>query len=117
MLLYINQPARRNVYFLVHEETTTDQWRPVTHWENPIWGWVVINYADQGLQFFTSKGHFFREVRVAQGINANTNCQPFPAPNSTELSDTSQLSHFIDHIIAEQKNGYLEGMMDLSTRL
>ncbi|KAK7417289.1 hypothetical protein QQX98_004723 [Neonectria punicea] len=36
---------------------------PVNEWENPIWGWVLINYANLGLQFFLHDGSFYREVR------------------------------------------------------
>jgi hypothetical protein len=32
--------------------------------EQPIWGWVIINYANYGLQFFLPDGTFYTEVRI-----------------------------------------------------
>ncbi|KAF4481688.1 cell surface receptor IPT TIG domain containing protein [Fusarium agapanthi] len=29
----------------------------------PTWGWVVLNYADQGIQLFLPNGAFYREIR------------------------------------------------------
>ncbi|KAI0190073.1 hypothetical protein EV127DRAFT_340386 [Xylaria flabelliformis] len=46
------------------EESSQSYWRPVNDWENPIWGWLVINYADQGIQIFLADGTFYREVRM-----------------------------------------------------
>jgi hypothetical protein len=39
-------------------------WRQANEWENPIWGWVVINYANFGIQLFLPDGTFYREVRL-----------------------------------------------------
>jgi hypothetical protein len=69
----INQPSRLNCAFLTHDERWTSDascqfsyWRPTTEWESPVWGWVVLNYADYGVQLFLPDGTFYREVRVAQ---------------------------------------------------
>ena len=67
----INQPARLNCCFVAHDTrqdsdpSNYSYWRPTTEWENPIWGWVVLNYADYGIQFFLPDGTFYREVRIA----------------------------------------------------
>ncbi|KAH7146274.1 hypothetical protein EDB81DRAFT_794775 [Dactylonectria macrodidyma] len=45
--------------------TTKSYWRPVADWENPIWGWLMVNYVDNRVQFFLPSGRFYREVRVS----------------------------------------------------
>ncbi|KAH7110820.1 hypothetical protein B0J11DRAFT_473640, partial [Dendryphion nanum] len=63
----INQSSRLNAAFVVanDDRIIEDYWRPVNEWENPIWGWAVVNYVNNGLQFFLADGTFYREVRVA----------------------------------------------------
>lgn len=43
----MNQPARLNAHFVTRESTTDPEsgWRPTTEWEDPIWGWIVVNYS------------------------------------------------------------------------
>lgn len=63
----INQEARLNAAFLtrvVDNHGKFQRWQEATDWEQPILGWVVINYADNGLQFFFPDGRFYREVRL-----------------------------------------------------
>jgi len=74
----INQFARLNASFVTlqshkipgppdHQGNATEivetYWQPVGQWENPVWGWVVLNYANYGVQFFFPDGSFFCEVR------------------------------------------------------
>ncbi|KAF5637123.1 hypothetical protein F52700_4860 [Fusarium sp. NRRL 52700] len=92
-----NQEARLNAVFVVPFDPTEDQddgnttrrpkvsssrlkepfpfWRPADEWENPIWGWMLINYVNQGIQLFLQDGTFYREVR-------------FPGRNGTQSSQT-----------------------------
>lgn len=67
ILPQINQPSRLNFNFVTQIESPSDPayWRPIADWENPIWGWLVVNYVDNGAQFFLPDGTFYREVRVA----------------------------------------------------
>jgi hypothetical protein len=56
----INQPARLNAVWTMASETTNSDmeqpfWRAANDWDQPIWGWVVVNYANYGLQFFLSR--------------------------------------------------------------
>ncbi|GKZ23915.1 hypothetical protein AbraIFM66951_009149 [Aspergillus brasiliensis] len=83
----INQPARLHMNWVKlynpNDKTCGTQgktpgsgaaaykWRPITEWENPIWGWVVVNYVNYGVQFFLPDGRFYREVRVASPNNPN----------------------------------------------
>jgi hypothetical protein len=77
----INQPARLNAAFVVRDDTS-GAWRKCSDWENPIWGWLVINYADNGLQIFLPDGTFYVEVRLSgkAGTNAGFKWLPFDPP-------------------------------------
>ncbi|KFA76871.1 hypothetical protein S40288_10082 [Stachybotrys chartarum IBT 40288] len=44
-----------------------------------IWGWVLVNYANQGIQLFTQNGTFYRKVRLAGPENAQTSTLGFTA--------------------------------------
>jgi hypothetical protein len=101
----INQPARLNAHFVTlktrphgrHE--VENYWEPVGEWDSPIWGWVVINYANYGLQFFLSDGTFYREVRLGgpKGSQESPKWLPGP-PNPDELVDAKQLQKLIDEL-------------------
>ena len=107
LAMYINQAARLNTTFVelcqgkdeVHE--TTGHWRPVDpdsqDGPGPVWGWVVLNNADNGLQLFTSDGAFYGEVRF--GGNGNASVSPKWLPFSTPATgvDTS-LDRLIDKL-------------------
>ncbi len=78
----INQPARVNAAFVTHNESTeiAHSWRRVEEWENPVKGWIVINFANVSLQIFTADGRFVREYCVLNGEVAK---RPFAADDST----------------------------------
>ncbi|GAO17330.1 uncharacterized protein UV8b_05560 [Ustilaginoidea virens] len=65
----------------------TPFWRPANEWENPIWGWVLINYANQGIQLFTQDGTFYREVRFGgpKGAQSTPAWLPFRPPSDKAL--------------------------------
>lgn len=70
----LGQPGRLNATFVVRNEADTgngDYWRPTGPWDSPIWGWVLVNYVDNGLQLFLADGTFYREVRVASPNSPN----------------------------------------------
>ncbi|KAJ5587062.1 uncharacterized protein N7459_002827 [Penicillium hispanicum] len=100
----INQPAHLNAAFMIHDiRHDTDPnnysyWRPVTEWENPVWGWMVLNYADYGLQVFLPDGTFYREVRLSsptapKKTTISAKWLPFEPPEN--LPDTRQLDRLI----------------------
>ena len=92
----INQSARLNASFVVRvgsedESLSTNvpySWRPADEWENPIWGWVLINYANQGIQLFTQDGTFYREVRFGgpNGTQSTPAWLPFRPPTAAALA-------------------------------
>ncbi|TGJ64883.1 hypothetical protein EYR41_008891 [Orbilia oligospora] len=113
---YINQPARLNCTFVMHDEKgeAGSYWRPSLEWENPIWGWVVVNYVDQGLQLYQPDGTFYREVRVTQGTNGSTKWLPFDHRKSATEGPKSQLDRLIDELLSKDQI-YLLSFVDMIT--
>ena len=97
----INQNARLNADFV---KRTADQalayWRPTTEWENPIWGWIVANYADYGIQIFLKDGTFYREVQVGgpNGALASPKWVPFARDPSISQAETTQLDELVSYL-------------------
>lgn len=81
----INQDARINASFLRLDDDTTVGWRPCTEWENPVWGILVVNYAEYALQVFLPDGTFYREVRLGgpSGATETPAWKPFAPPSGT----------------------------------
>ncbi|KAK3396800.1 hypothetical protein B0T20DRAFT_462088 [Sordaria brevicollis] len=110
----INQPSRLNAQFLVRDtepgrisDSDNDNdndndndscWRPSTEFEKPIWGWVVINYVNNGLQFFLPDGTFYREVRSTAGT---INWLPFGEPPTP--SNNPQLDALINSLVSKKE--------------
>ncbi|KAF3157407.1 hypothetical protein TWF751_002232 [Orbilia oligospora] len=94
----INQMARLNSTFVTLNTASPKKsdvlsWQPVDDWTNPIWGWIVTNYADCGIQLFTSDGEFYREIRFGgpSGTQDSPAWLPFPPPaNSSTTTNTWQ---------------------------
>jgi hypothetical protein len=111
----INQPARLHMNWVQLEKYNSEyHWRPITEWENPIWGWVLINYVDYGVQFFLRDGTFYREVRVAApnnpepGAVASDKWLPFQPPAD---EPKRQLDQLIKQFTDDQD--YLLGFMKM----
>ena len=107
----INQDARINACFVQREPTAstdTHHWRPSSPWDNPVLGWVVVNYADSALQFFTVEGIFYTSVRFGgpDGIMRSQNWLPFSkAPTATKdsASVSDQLVALVN-VLADPKD-------------
>ncbi|KAF5644977.1 uncharacterized protein FTJAE_2601 [Fusarium tjaetaba] len=103
----INQPARLNFAFVdyVDEDKaagTVAGWRPLQEWDtNFIWGWVLPNYADSGIQLFLSDGTFFREIRLGgpYGATSSGTPLPFPAPPVSTDPDLMQLELLAERLM------------------
>ncbi|KAL5083900.1 hypothetical protein Trisim1_000809 [Trichoderma cf. simile WF8] len=83
----INQPCRINASFVKKVQQAESEgggwaWRRCSDWENPVWGWVVVNYADSGIQFFLENGRFYREIRFGtqHGTSLSHKFLPFEPP-------------------------------------
>ncbi|EXJ79121.1 hypothetical protein A1O3_08622 [Capronia epimyces CBS 606.96] len=116
----INQPALLNAHFVKRESATDPKsgWRPTTEWEDPIWGWIVVNYIDYGIQLFTAQGIFYREVRLpgrgAGGqtrADASTKWLPFKKTEQ-QPDSTAQLDKLITQLTAED-GVYLQAFLDM----
>ncbi|KAI5783943.1 hypothetical protein DFH27DRAFT_615801 [Peziza echinospora] len=109
----INQPARLNASFVVRADTAAGaeaRWLPVTEWQNPIWGWVVANYADRAIQVFLPDGTFYREARITAGARRAAPWLPFPAPRDIEGAGTAQLDRLVQRLAADDQE-YLIAFM------
>ncbi|KAF7559946.1 hypothetical protein G7046_g4214 [Stylonectria norvegica] len=112
----INQNARLNADFVIRASIDSSDdpsghpknkvsdsayWRPVNEWENPIWGWVVTNYADYGIQLFLPDGTFYREVRFGgpEGVEVEPKWLPFaPDPKLPQTGNTAQLDALVERL-------------------
>ncbi|KAK7598454.1 hypothetical protein V3481_000080 [Fusarium oxysporum f. sp. vasinfectum] len=119
----INQDARINGVFLTQDTIASNKysaWREATDFENPIWGWLVVNYADNGLQFFLSDGTFYREIRKGgvNGTNVSAKWLPYAAPKGSLVpsdAGTYQLSKLLDQLSPEVDTDgtYLQAFFDM----
>src|SRR5205814_1442406 len=64
-------------------------WKTTNDWEQPVWAWVVVNYADYGLQFFTADGTFYVEMSLGgpTGSIAGPRWLPFDPPKNENATD------------------------------
>ena len=69
----INQQARINAQYV---KSGSNGWGAIEEWENPVRGWLVIDYANTSIQIFSADGTFVREYSVVTGT---VTARPFPA--------------------------------------
>ncbi|KAK5217063.1 hypothetical protein LTR72_010059 [Exophiala xenobiotica] len=111
----VNQESRLNNCFVVPNSTGT-AWQVAKERENPIWGWIVINYADSALQLFQADGTFYREVRVSDKRSAvSPPWLPLAAPASPpDPQHVHQLDLLISRLQDPTDNfAYIHGMFDM----
>ncbi|CAL1698581.1 unnamed protein product [Somion occarium] len=109
----INQDCRLNSHYVKWDDEH-NAWVPVTEYDNPIWGWLVVNYVDNGLQVFLPNGTFYREIRLggpdgtSEGIRA---WLPFKAPD-----DDSNIPLQLRALVQKLKDAnYLQEFFDVMT--
>ncbi|KAF2217278.1 hypothetical protein CERZMDRAFT_109041 [Cercospora zeae-maydis SCOH1-5] len=120
----INQLARLNSTFVTLDTSPPasshlPKWKPTNEWDNPIWGWVMVNYADQGVQIFLPDGTFYREVRFGgpKGTQTSAPWAPFAPPENLDddaSADVKQLQTLVERLQASP--GYLHAFVDMSTK-
>ncbi|KAM4064414.1 hypothetical protein HRG_006227 [Hirsutella rhossiliensis] len=96
-------------------EGDSAKWRPVTEWETPIWGWLITNYADYGIQLFLPNGTFYREVRFGGplGTLSSPTWLPFsPDQDAQPNPDTRQLDALVAKLADPE---YLRGFWYMAT--
>lgn len=126
----INQPTRLNFDFLTQDSLDTTNkaesyWRPVADWENPIWGWLIVNYVDNGVQFFLPSGRFYREVRVSSPDapphdNMSPKWLPFPDTSGSVKGNAKEDTRQLDALLKllndkDHGNDYLEAFIKMIT--
>jgi len=112
---HINQLARVNASF-VTRKVGESIWKPQHEWVNPIWGWLVINYAQHGLQTFLADGRFYREIQLGGlgGTRTGEKWLPFDRPDDVTADHTRQLDSLLDKLSGEE--GYnLESFVQMIT--
>jgi hypothetical protein len=109
----INQPSRVNLVFCKPDPDNPTQWTPMNDWETPVCGWVVMNYADYGMQFFLSDGTFYRELRFGgpHNVVASPPWTPYSRPSAPP--QFRQLDLVIDALVAESSPGYLRAFYEM----
>ncbi|KAK3899564.1 hypothetical protein C8A05DRAFT_18018, partial [Staphylotrichum tortipilum] len=98
----INQDARLNAYFTVnsadwrsHHPSTQwyrgepaeggsrlppqHMWRPTTEYEDPVWGWLVIDFRDRGIQVYNASGESMGEALLPGTIGGSVVWQAYYA--------------------------------------
>jgi len=110
---FMNQDSRLNASYVKWDDEH-DAWVPVTEYDNPIWGWLVVNYVDNGLQVFLPDGTFYREIRLggpdgtSEGIRA---WLPFTAPED-DHNVPAQLRALMQKL---RQKEYLQEFFDVMT--
>ncbi|KAF2144841.1 uncharacterized protein K452DRAFT_343301 [Aplosporella prunicola CBS 121167] len=118
----INQNARLNAEFVkrIADDKDTQagdhlaKWRPATEWESPIWGWMITNYADYGIQLFLADGTFYREVRF--GGPKSTLDSPEWLPFAPSQEDPTPETRQLDALAAKLADkDYIQGFWNMIT--
>ena len=114
---HINQDARLNATFVMLDEDSSGlpMWRPTTDWESPVWGWVIVNYVDSGVQLFLPDGTFYAEARLASPNAPQSAAQPpkwLPFPRPTKVSDAGQLNKLLSQL---ESQAYLLSFIQMCT--
>ncbi|KAF4417064.1 hypothetical protein FACUT_12496 [Fusarium acutatum] len=121
----INQEARLNAFFVTDKDVfgkplpPDEPYRPIyEQWENPVWGWVLVNYASYGVQFFLPNGKFYGQVLLggSKGTDIPLRWQPFEEPPdlesfSTNSVDVRRLQELMD--VFRQDPDYLKAFIHM----
>lgn len=99
------------------ETQTPPYWRPTTEWESPIWGWIVTNYADYGIQLFLKDGTFYGEVRIGgpNGALESPKWSPFEPPKPSPTTTSNDLARLDALIQRLRQPDYLKGFWSMLT--
>lgn len=98
----INHEARINCCFVVRDAPGAP-WRPTTEWENPVWGWMVVNYPDRSLQLFYPDGSFYRELSPGRDeTSLDSEWIPFEAPPTADNSAHPLLDSLVGLLHSKQ---------------
>ncbi|CAJ0550011.1 Ff.00g099410.m01.CDS01 [Fusarium sp. VM40] len=114
----INQDARLNAQFVVnstdvdvHHETTQffrgdfelgrgqrhHVWRPTSEYEDPVWGWLMLDFRTMGIQVYNAAGESMGEALVPDNIHGKAYWQVHYAEGdmSEAAVESSQLQQLM----------------------
>jgi hypothetical protein len=122
----INQEARINAFFMELNsdilENGKPSWQPCNDWDNPIFGWIIVNFADSALQFFTGDGLFYTSVRYGSPSGTVTGLKwaPFAEPPAGNNKVSPQLIDLVSQMQDSTKGateylGCLWGIIESAT--
>ncbi|KAI0096973.1 hypothetical protein GGR51DRAFT_542181 [Nemania sp. FL0031] len=117
----INQPCRLNFTFCNPDTKHPQQWKPVGAWgaNASAFGWIIMNYADCGMQFFAEDGTFYRELRFGGpiGVVKSPAWTPFGRPEGKPSDDKkrTQLDLIIDSLMDSESPGYMKALYRMIT--
>ncbi|KAL8769553.1 MAG: hypothetical protein Q9209_004484 [Squamulea sp. 1 TL-2023] len=117
----LNQPARLNAHFVTPKTAANgafEGWRISDDWDQPVWGWVIVNLADYGLQFFTADGNFYVEMTLGGPNSAVTSPKwlPFDPPSQTSTLVSPQLDQLTKRMTGADGSTYLRSFFQMITK-
>ena len=118
----INQPAKLNATFVAYVDQNKSTgspagWQPLQEWDPDfVWGWVVPNYADSGIQLFLPDGTFFREIRLGgpNGATSSGSFLPFSAPEMSSDPNFKQLELFVQELMDKDYLHSFTAMLEMA---
>ncbi|KAF2147998.1 hypothetical protein K461DRAFT_302364 [Myriangium duriaei CBS 260.36] len=91
----INQAARLNAHFVLPRMADADLPVVAGPWDNPIWGWVLVNYQNHSIQMFNPDGSFTAEI-VIQDMKHKT--KVVATPGVTMQTAQGRLSELLTQL-------------------
>ncbi|KAF5973144.1 hypothetical protein FCOIX_8932 [Fusarium coicis] len=116
----INQDARLNTNFVVNPDEADSNslstrwfkggpktlgvedgsskrtWRAITEYENPVWGWLVVDYRDRGIQVYDPNGELRGEALLPGTLNGKVYWQVYYFVENKSIANSSQLQQLLD---------------------
>ena len=111
----INQDARLNAFFVTKDDDDNSEWRRILEWENPIWGWLVINFKDKSLQVFEGDGKMKGELLVGAGKGDHVKwLNPLASTNDVVTVDSDSSSELVRFMnLLTTKPAYLKHIWNM----
>lgn len=106
----INQMARINAHFV--EIVEGPAYRVLAEDESPVWGWIVVNFPNKGLQIFLPDGTFYREICIGgpKGTLTSDAWLPFGPPKHENTPVKQPAEEQLENLIKKlQDPHYLKG--------
>lgn len=110
----INQPCRVNADFITPWLQMAEVMRPLEEYENPVHGWLLLNYANQSPQIVSPEGYFLQEYSV---VSEKLTTRPFASNTAIPSPDPgSLLSELLPQLLQQLANQtYLVNLFNVLT--